>query len=250
MDFSGRVALVTGAAAGIGLGVASRFAEAGARVAVFDIDGSGAERAAAALPGAIAIRGDVASEADTRNAVAQAVAAFGRLDTLVNNAGIELNGTVTEMRPEDWDRQMAVNLRGVFLLSGAAIPAMRGAGGSIVNIASVHALVSYPRCPAYDTTKAGLLGLTRAMALDHGRDGIRVNVICPGYIETPLLQRWFNSLDDGQAERRRAMAAHPVGRMGTPRDIAEAVLFLASDAASFITGASLVVDGGMTIAGH
>jgi meso-butanediol dehydrogenase / (S,S)-butanediol dehydrogenase / diacetyl reductase len=250
MDFSERVVLVTGAAAGIGFGVASRFAAAGARVAVFDIDGPGAQCSAEALPGAIAIQGDVASEADTRAAVERTVSAFGRLDTLVNNAGIELNGTVTEMAPDAWDRQMAVNLRGAFLFSRAAIPAMRGAGGSIVNIASVHAFVSWPRCPAYDTTKAGLIGLTRAMALDHGRDGIRVNAICPGYIETPLLEQWFNTLDDREAARRNVIAAHPVGRMGTPRDIAEAVLFLASDAASFITGASLVVDGGMTIAGH
>jgi meso-butanediol dehydrogenase/(S,S)-butanediol dehydrogenase/diacetyl reductase len=251
MDLTERVVLVTGAAAGIGFGVASRFAEAGAAVAVFDIDGPAAQRAAAALPRAIAIQGDVASEADTRAAVARTLAAFGRLDTLVNNAGIELNGTVTEMPPEAWDRQMAVNLRGVFLFSRAAIPAMRGAGGgSIVNIASVHAFVSWPRCPAYDATKAGLIGLTRAMALDHGRDGIRVNAICPGYIDTPMLGRWFNTLDDCETERRNVLAAHPVGRMGTPRDIAEAVLFLASDAASFITGASLVVDGGMTLAGH
>ena len=123
-------------------------------------------------------------------------------------------------------------------------------GGAIVNIASVHAYVSWPACAAYDTTKAGLLGFTRALALDHGKDGIRVNCICPGYIETPALDQSFRAKPDPAVERRRVIAAHPAGRMGTPRDIAYACLFLCSDESPFITGASLVVDGGMTLAGH
>lgn len=250
MDFSDRVVLVTGAASGIGRGIAERFAEAGAAVAVFDIDADGAGAVARWLPRAVAVAGDVSSEADAAAAVERTIRAFGHLDVLVNNAGVEYNGDVTEMDPAVWDRQMGVNLRGAYLLSRAAIPHMRGRGGSIVHIASVHAFVSWPRCPAYDASKAGLVGLTRAMALDHGREGIRVNAICPGYIATPMLDHWFNSAADREAVIASVRAAHPVGRMGTPRDIAEAVLFLASDAASFITGISLVVDGGMTIAGH
>ena len=250
MDFSGRAVLVTGAAKGIGRGIAERFAEAGAAVAILDLDGEGARSVASALPRAIAVEGDVASEADANRAVAETVAAFGGLDTLVNNAGIELNGTVVDMPPDEWDRQIAVNLRSAYLFSRAAIPHMRGRGGTILHISSVHSFVSWPDCPAYDASKAGLVGLTRAMALDHGRDGIRVNVICPGYIRTPLLEERMRSQPDPAKAIDTIIAAHPVGRMGTPRDIAEACLFLASDAASFITGIVLVIDGGMTLAGH
>jgi NAD(P)-dependent dehydrogenase (short-subunit alcohol dehydrogenase family) len=114
----------------------------------------------------------------------------------------------------------------------------------------VHAFVSWPGCAAYDTTKSGLIGLTRAMALDHGRDGIRVNAICPGYIDTPLMDRWLSAVPDREEVLRQIVASHPAGRIGTPRDVAEAAFFLASDAASFISGTSLVVDGAMTVAGH
>jgi NAD(P)-dependent dehydrogenase (short-subunit alcohol dehydrogenase family) len=143
-----------------------------------------------------------------------------------------------------------VNLKGYFLFSKYAIPHLRGRAGVIVNIASVHAFVSYEGYAAYDASKAGIIGLTRAMALDHGREGIRVNAICPGYINTPLMDKWLADLPDPETTMREVMRAHPLGRIGTPRDIAEAALFLASDAASFISGAYLVVDGAMTAAGH
>ena len=250
MEFSDRVVLVTGSAAGIGRGIAERFAEAGARLALFDIDGEGAQAVAESLPDAIAISGDIALEADSLAAVQQTLEKFGRLDVLVNNAGIERNGVITEMPPDVWDRQIAVNLRGAYLFSRAAIPHMRERGGSIIQISSVHAFLSWPECSAYDATKAGLLGLTRAMALDHGRHGIRVNAICPGYIDTPMMDQWLDGLPDPATSLSAVLAAHPMGRIGRPRDIAEAALFLASDAASFITGISLVVDGGMSIAGH
>lgn len=246
---SPRVVLVTGAASGIGEEIARRFAEAGDAVAVVDIQRERAAAVASQLPRAIAIGADIALDGEARAAVEGTVQEFGRLHVLVNNAGIEDNGTVAEMAPEAWDRVIAVNLRGAYLLSRYAVPHLRG-HGAILNIASVHAYVSWPRCPAYDATKAGLIGLTRAMALDHGREGIRVNAICPGYIETAMLAQWFASLADREDAVRQVIAAHPVGRMGTPRDIAEAAFFLASDAASFITGTSLVVDGGMTVAGH
>lgn len=234
----GKVAVVTGGAQGIGKSVAELFAAEGARVAVLDVQlGAG-------------IRCDISQEPDVDAAFAEVLGGFGPVDILVNNAGIEINGRAEQITVDQWDRQMAVNLRGTFLCSRAAVRHMRARGGAIVNIASVHAYVSWPGCPAYDTTKAGLLGLTRAMALDHGKDGVRVNCVCPGYIDTPLLERWFQMTPDAAEERRRVVGFHPVGRMGTPRDIAEACLFLCSDAASFITGASLVVDGGMTLAGH
>jgi NAD(P)-dependent dehydrogenase (short-subunit alcohol dehydrogenase family) len=248
-----KTAIVTGAAAGIGAGIARRFAEGGYTIAIFDTNGPAATRIAAELgdlTSTIAIQGNVADEEDVRRAVEKTVAKFDTLDVLINNAGIEVAGTVASLTSAEWDRQIAVNLRGVFLMSKYSIPEMRPHGGVIVNISSVHAFVSWPECAAYDASKAGILGLTRAMALDHGREAIRVNAICPGYIETPLMERWLASLPDREETLAQLRRFHPLGRMGTPRDVAEAAFFLASDAASFISGTSLVVDGAMTAAGH
>jgi len=248
-----KTVLVTGAAAGIGAGIAERFSEAGYAVAAFDVDGPGAIRMAERLRAhtpAIAIQGDVAVEENARDAIAQAVRELGPLDVLVNNAGIEVSGSVSDLTPSAWDRQIAVNLRGAFLMSKYAIEQMRRRGGAIIHISSVHAFVSWQGCAAYDATKAGLLGLTRAMALDHGPDKIRVNAICPGYIDTPLMDKWLATVPDREETMRQVLSYHPLGRIGTPRDVAEAALFLASDAASFVSGAFLVVDGAMSVAGH
>ncbi|HZU29232.1 MAG TPA: SDR family oxidoreductase [Bryobacteraceae bacterium] len=245
--------LVTGGAHGIGAGIAQRFADAGYAVAIFDIDGDGATRMAETLRSrvpAIAIEGDVSSEDAARGAVEQTCAELGRLDVLVNNAGIEIEGDVARMTIADWDRQIGVNLRGAFLMSRYAVPKMRARGGAIVNISSVHAFTSYAGYPAYDASKAGLLGFTRCMALDHGPEGIRVNAVCPGYIDTPIMDRWLETVPDREEALRQVLKAQPLGRIGTPRDVAEAVLFLASDAASYISGAALVVDGAMIAAGH
>lgn len=247
-----RTVLVTGAGSGIGAGIALRFAEAGYAVGVLDIDGAAAEHTAKVLlPGARAIPliADVADETQVRSAVEHMVSEFGSLDVLVNNAGIEVTGSVTDLTAAKWDRQNAVNLRGAFLMSKYAIQEM-AAGGAIVNISSVHAFVSWTGSAAYDATKAGLVGLTRAMALDHGPAGIRVNAICPGYIDTPLMERWLESVSNREETMQQVLAFHPLRRIGTPRDVAEAALFLASDAASFISGTVLVVDGAMTAAGH
>lgn len=250
MPSSERTVLITGAAMGIGLAAARRFLSTGYGVAMFDIDDSALERSCeelAPLGSVLPLHGDVAREADARGAVERTLAWRGRLDVLVNNAGIDLYGTAPEFSLSDWERQIGVNLTGAFLLSKHAIPALRATRGAIVNISSTHALVSYPGCAAYDAAKAGLLALTRALAIDHGPEGIRVNAICPGWVDTPMTRKWLDAADPetlAQVERQ-----HPLGRIGRPEDIAEAVYFLASEAASFITGAFLVVDGGLTAAG-
>lgn len=227
------------------------FHRAGYQVTIFDIDGATARELAAGLrggPRVLVFEGDVSSEADAKSSVELTVQELGSLDVLLNNAGIEINATVVEQALPDWDRQLAVNLTGAYLFSKYAIPQMeRQKSGCIINISSVHAHMSWLRCPAYDATKSGLIGLTRAMAIDHGKDGIRVNAICPGYIETPLLAQWFAS---GSAERANVLKIHPLGRIGTPEDVAEAALFLASDNASFISGTSLTVDGALTAFGR
>ncbi len=253
MRFDNKVALVTGAAKGIGAGIAGRFVDSGAAVVLFDIDGQGVRDLATRLCGrgrAMPVEGDVARENDVEQAVARAVAEYGSLDVLVNNAGIEVAGRITDYTTQQWDHQIGVNLKGAFLFAKHAIRHMRGRGGAIVNIASVHAFVSYPGSAAYDASKAGLVALTRTLALDHGREGIRVNAICPGYIDTPMTEEWLANVPDREETVRQMLAVHPLGRIGTSLDVAEATLFLASDAASFITGTCLVVDGGMTAAGH
>jgi NAD(P)-dependent dehydrogenase (short-subunit alcohol dehydrogenase family) len=253
MRLDNKIALVTGGAMGIGAGIAQRFSEAGAAVVVFDVNGEGALRMEKKLlqtGRARAIQGDVSNEDQIISAVERTVTEFGGLDVLVNNAGIDVEGPAVEMTSSVWDRTLEVNLKGAFLCSKHAIPRMRGRGGAIVNISSVRAFVSYEGNAPYDASKAGMIGLTRALALEHGRDGIRVNAVCPGYIDTPMMDAWLRAQADPSATLRQVLSVHPLGRMGTPRDIAEAVLFLASDAASFISGTFLVVDGAMSAAGH
>jgi NAD(P)-dependent dehydrogenase (short-subunit alcohol dehydrogenase family) len=245
-----KTALVTGAASGIGAAIAERFLQAGYQVAFFDIDGQAARATASRVTAEarrVVIEGDVSDEQDVKEAVSRTVTDLGSLDVLINNAGVEINGTVLDLSAEQWERQLAVNLRSVFLFSKYSIPEMQPRGGSIINVASVHALVSWPRCAAYDAAKSALIGLTRAMAVDHGKDGIRVNAICPGYIETPLLEQRFAS---GTVNKQEALKFHPLGRIGKPSDIAEVAFFLASDAASFISGTQVTVDGALTAVGH
>ncbi len=254
MRLDEKVAFITGGASGIGKGIAERFVEAGASVALFDINDGAATAVAGELAprgNVLALTGDVSQEADVQAAMEAAAKKFGGLDILVNNAGIELNGTADVMPTELWDRTINVNLRGFFLCAKYAIPMMRArGGGAIVNISSVHANVAYEGCVAYDASKGAIVSMTRTLALDHGRDGIRANSICPGYIQTPMMDKWMDELEDPEATMREVMRFHPLGRVGTPRDIADATLFLCSPAASWITGASLVVDGGMSVIGH
>jgi 2-keto-3-deoxy-L-fuconate dehydrogenase len=244
-----KVALVTGGGSGIGRAICERFAAEGASVAVADWRQEGAEETVASITAAgrqaVAVTGDVAEPADAERMVAETVAAFGKLDVLVANAGQELVASATETTPEQWQRIIGTNLTGCFLVARAAIPAMQAAGGgSIVLTASQLAFVAAERFAAYAASKGGVLNLTRALALDHARDKIRVNALCPGAVETPLLLRQFEGQDGPQGSLADLAALHPLGRLGQPEEIAAAALFLASDEASFVTGSALVVDGG------
>jgi len=246
---AGRAALVTGAASGIGRAIAERLARAGAAVVAFDQDEAGVDRLVQAVGAAggraLAAVGDVARADDAARAVAMGRDAFGRLDILVNNAGIIRRATVVEMDEADWDRVMAVNVRSVYLFSRAAVPLMAATGGGvIVNVSSGWGLVGGRRAAAYCASKGAVVQLTRAMALDHAAEGVRVCAVCPGDTDTAMLREEAGQLGASAADFLADAARRPLGRIGRPEDVAEAVLYLASDAASFVTGTTLVVDGG------
>lgn len=242
---AGRVALVTGGASGIGRATALRMAEEGARVLVADRDGEGAARTAAAITQAGGeARGqaaDVTDEAQVVAMVQAALTAYGALDCAFNNAGVAPSEAqpLTEISAEEWGRVININLTGVFLCMKHEIPAMRGSG-SIVNTASIAGRIALPKAGAYVAAKHGVIGLTKVAALDHARDGVRVNAVCPGYVETPLASR--------SIERRRdaILARVPLGRIGTVEEIAEVVVWLCSDHARFVTGEAIAADGGHT----
>ncbi len=247
-----RVALITGAASGIGAACALRMAEEGAAIAGFDLnepppDGDWA--AAAAKVPAHFMTGDVRDEARATECVAQTKERLGGVDVLVNSAGVAGGGPVHAIATEEWDRVMDVNLRGTFLFSRATLPTMLEQGsGAIVNVASVEGIEGFEGGSAYNASKGAVIVLTRNMAIDYGRRGIRVNAVCPGFIETPLFRDVFET--EGLGEVREAIReAHQLGRFGRPEEIANAAVFLASDEASFVTGVALPVDGGYT-AGH
>ena len=245
----GRVALVTGAASGIGRAIAGLLAREGAAIVVFDRDESGGRAAAEAIEAdggrCLAVAGDVTRDADCGRAVDAAIGKLGGLHVLCNNAGIIRRATILDTSEEDWDRLMQVNVKSIFLMSRRAVPHMKRAGGGvIVNTASNWGLVGGERAAAYCATKGAVVLLTKAMALDHGPDGIRVNCVCPGDTDTPMLRSEAEMLRE-PVDRFLAQSAQvPLRRVATPDDIARAVLYLASDASSFMTGAPLVVDGG------
>ena len=223
------------------------FAREGAKIVIGDIlereGGEVASEIAAGGSDAVFVRLDVTSEADWENAVGEAVSKFGKLDVLVNNAGIYLRGFVEETEPADWDRVMEVNAKGAFLGTRAAIPAMRDSGGgSIVNIASFNSLVGTTTSAAYNASKAAVRLLTKSTAVQYAEDGIRANAIHPGPIRTAMFMSGFQ--DEEAVESRRALV--PLGRIGTAEDVAYGALFLASDESSYMTGSDLVIDGGWT----
>ena len=251
MDIAGKVAIVTGAATGIGQGIAEAFAEAGASVVLADVDDRGQSVAEGiARDGARAAfqPADVSRPEDARALVASAVERFGGLDVLVNNAAIQIEKTIEELDPEEWDRLMGVNVKGVYLCSKYAIPELRArGGGSIVNMASVNGFWVEPALGAYCTSKGAVIALTRATAADFGRDGIRCNCICPGHVDTGMAGRYLDSQPDPAAARADVAFQHAVGRVGRPADIATLAQFLASDASGFATGGTFVLDGGLSL---
>jgi NAD(P)-dependent dehydrogenase (short-subunit alcohol dehydrogenase family) len=247
---SDKVAIVTGAGAGIGYAISAAFAVEGAKVLCADIDGDRAAAAAAAIADAggtaAAFECDVSRSASARAAVVAAVERFGALHVLVNNAAVfPRKATIPELEDGEWERALAVNIGGAFHMSKHAIPRIKAAGGgSIIHIASQMGRVGNPGDAAYCATKGALLTLAKAMALDHAGDGIRVNTLSPGGIATEQMVREFG--DMATAEQDWGRARHPLGRLGRPEEIARAAVFLASEDSSFMTGADLLVDGGYT----
>lgn len=250
-DLNGKVALVTGAASAEGLGFAAarHLARRGARLFLTDLDdvavASRAEELSAKGHETRAMRQDVTDEDEWARSIAAVAGAFGRLDILVNNAGIAVLKTMSEMTSADWDRQLRVNLDSVFLGCKAGIDQMRrqGGGGAIINVSSVAGLVGVPGCAAYSASKGGVRLMTKSIALECAREGIRVNSVHPGMIWTDM-QRV--AMADNREEFDKLTAAIPMGRFGEPDDIGAMVAFLASDGAQYITGAEFVVDGGLT----
>ena len=243
IDLSGKTALVTGAAGGIGFGIARMLSAAGARIVINDLELTQAERAAGEIGGdSLAVAGDVSSETGASAIVAQTLEKADQLDILVNNAGIAPELTsLRNMNIADWQRTMDVNLRGVVLMSQAAAEAMKGAPGrSIIHIASVAGLSAFPASHAYGVSKAGVVMLAQTMATELARFGIRVNAVAPGVIEAPMVSKMVREESDVST----ILARIPMGRLGLPEEIGKAVAFLCSDAASYITGIALPVDGG------
>jgi meso-butanediol dehydrogenase/(S,S)-butanediol dehydrogenase/diacetyl reductase len=245
----GNRAIVTGAGAGIGEAIAIRLSGEGARVALADLDGQAAERVAGEIEGKTLVRRTDVTRSDEVEALVQGVVEeWGGLDVMVNNAGIGVAGTTPETSEEDWERLMAVNLKGTFLGMKYAIPAMRDSGGgSIINISSVAALVGIPDRAAYSATKGGILALTKAAAIDHVSEGIRVNCIAPGTVDTPWIARITAAYADPEQARANMEGRQPHGRFVTPEEIAAMAAYLASDESASCIGACMVVDGGVTV---
>jgi NAD(P)-dependent dehydrogenase (short-subunit alcohol dehydrogenase family) len=243
---SGKVALVTGAGSGIGRAIAIAFAEQGARVALVGRRRLPLEAVAAEIgENAFAIPGDVSKPEDIERVVAETVSQFGHLHILVNNAARLAAGTAESHSEAEWDETFDTNVRGLWLLSRAALPHMRKAGkGAIINISSVLGLHGAKNRVAYAASKGAVTLMTKAMALDHAHEQIRVNCICPGIVDTELVAQFINNAPDPEAARKQRIALHPLGRFGQPEDIAHAAVYLASDESAWVTGIAMPVDGG------
>jgi NAD(P)-dependent dehydrogenase (short-subunit alcohol dehydrogenase family) len=244
----GIVALVTGAGSGIGRETANRFAAEGATVVAADIKGDTAQETAAGIGGnATSIEMNVIDAASVAAGVERIVSDQGGIDVVVNNAGITIVGSVTDMVEDDWDKELAINLKSVYLVSRAVWPHMveRG-GGAILSTASIAGMWAIPADAAYCASKAAVIMLTKCMALDGAKDKIRAACVCPGFINTPMIEGYFADQPDPAAARVFAEGMHPLGRLGDPVDIAEAFVYLASPQANWVTGTALVVDGGLT----
>lgn len=251
MKLQDKVAIVTGSSKGIGYGIARVFSREGAKVVVVCRTEKDGIRVADELGrrdgSALFVRTDVTSSESVRSMIAQTVETFGRLDILVNNAGYHLSKSVENTSEEEWEFIINTNLRSTFLCSKYAIPHLRTAHGRIINISSMVGLVGQPNAGAYSATKGGQIAMTKNMAIDLAGDGITVNAICPGWIQTPLVDDWFSQQADPEASRRYIFGQHPTGRIGTSEECGEAALFLADESSSFITGITLNIDGGITL---
>jgi 2-keto-3-deoxy-L-fuconate dehydrogenase len=250
-SLKGKVALVTGAGSGIGAAIAEAFVDAGATVVVTDVRADSAQEQAARLAGrsgrAESFPLDVSVEADCEFLSAEVDRRFGRVHVLVNNAGIGHVGKLMQTTSADLERLWAVNVRGVFQVTRAFLPQMiAGGGGAIVNLASIGGIVAVRDRLAYTTTKFAVVGLTKAIALDYAREGIRCNCICPGRVETPFVSKMIGQYPDPAKARAEMEATQAIGRMAEPREIAAAALYLASDEAGSTTGTAMIVDGGWT----
>jgi len=249
LSLKGQVAIVTGAASGIGRGISLRLAEMGAFVVLLDVDDIKGRACAAEIEAqgcaAVFLNCDVRSSAECRRAVEIIIKQQGKIDILCNCAGVVIRKDIVELTEDEWDFALDVTLKGIYLLSREVVPHMiRSGGGSIINIGSGWSLKGGARAASYCAAKGGAVNLTRAMAIDHGKHNIRVNCVCPGDVETPMLLSECAQLGEDPQKFMREAANRPLGRVGTPDDIANAVLFLASPMSSWITGAALVVDGG------
>jgi NAD(P)-dependent dehydrogenase (short-subunit alcohol dehydrogenase family) len=249
MQLTSKVALITGAASGIGRATAELFAREGAAVVIADVNeyaGQGAADKIASGGGkAVFQSADVTRAADCLRIVERAIREFGKIDILFNNAGIMRRATVLDLKEEDWDRVMAVNVKSIYLLSREVIPYMQKVGGgSIINTASGWGLSGGPKAAVYCASKGAVVLLTKAMAVDHGPANIRVNCICPGDTDTAMLRGEAKQVGADEANFMADAAKRPLGRVGLPKEVARAALYLASDASSFVTGTALVVDGG------
>ena len=249
-DFEGRTVLITGAAKGIGRATAEQFVDAGARVALLDCDAAALAAACEALAprGHVrAFRADVAVAADVDRAVADCLSAFGALDVLVNNAAIHFARAIDRYTADEIDLLLGVNLKGALHAVRSSVSALRQSKGTIVSVSSMTGMVGQANGAVYVATKGALIALTKGLALELGADGIRVNCVCPAGVDTPLMRGWAESMPDPEGVLRGQAAMHLMNRMATPDEIASAILFLASPAASFITGIALPVEGGATL---
>lgn len=254
-EFAGKVALVTGAARGIGRTISERLHAGGARVLLVDCNAEGVRAAAASLPsvdGACAtpLIADLADPADIASLARQINDLAPAIDILVNNAGIELDLPFEQVTAGLFDRVIAINLRAPLLLTQKLVSLFPPSGGAIVNISSIHADHAFPNSIPYACTKAGLVALTRNLALELAPRNIRVNAVCPGYIDTPMWDEWLRASSDPEELARQTTALHPLGRRGRPQDVASAVAYLAGPQSAWVTGTCLVVDGGLTIRTH
>lgn len=249
--FEGKVVILTGAGSGIGRAAAMLFAGEGGMVGLLDLDQDGVEETSSAIlrqgGDVLPLVCDVTDEGDVSNAVEHVLQRYNRIDVLCNNAGIELSKPLIRTEEDEWDSVLAVNLKGMFLLSKHVVPHMISlGGGAVVNTSSISGLLGWPDSSAYCASKGGVIQLTREMAVEYGPYNIRVNCICPGTTETPMIDRLLGLEEDPEKTALSIRAMHPLGRFAQPEEIARAMLFLASEEASFVTGAVLPVDGGYT----